>query len=504
MLGKLVKWVLIAAFSVAGVALVYLMKCALQFLAWVTVQACQHPRTTLVLAIGAGALYLFGWQWVVGIAAGLFVAASVWRAGHRASFETVIGRFARTWWRRWWVYRRRWSKIAARCGLTVRTIVTQSGRTVQTHGGSGELAIPKLTKVATTPYWDTLRVRLEVGQELLDYQKAAERLRHAYRGLRIAINESDPETVGIEIMRKDPFRHEVIPAAPMPAGTAEIDYTRLIIGLTEHCQPWPVSVVGGHLAIAGGTNSGKAGIPWNIIRCLAPAIADRTVRLHFVDPKRMELVQAREIADSYETDHGTAGEGDGVLGLLERLVADMQAAQDCAANLGERDYEPSRDAPLDLIIIDELAPLLVYWPRAIRDKIEAHLGLLLTQGRATGYIVIAEIQEPTKDKFKIRDLFGRRIGLRVPTESHTEAILADDAVDHGGLCHRIPESLPGVAFQMLAEEAHATRARSGHVTNEDIADLVAYVKALREVTTLDSRRQPALPAVSTSEPVGVA
>jgi hypothetical protein len=42
------------------------------------------------------------------------------------------------------------------------------------------------------------------------------------------------------------------------------------------------------------------------------------------------------------------------------------------------------------------------------------------------------------------------------------------------------------------------------VTNEDIADLVAYVKALREVTTLDSWRQPALPAASTSEPVGVA
>jgi S-DNA-T family DNA segregation ATPase FtsK/SpoIIIE len=491
MFGKLIKWTLIAVFSAVGVLLVYLIKCLIRFVVWLVVEVAKHPRTTIAVVGTAGALTLLGWQWVVGIAIGLFVAASVWRAGHRASFEPILGRFARTWWRRWWVYRRCWSKLAARSGLTVKT-----GK------DSSEVATPKLAKVATTPYWDTLCVQLEVGQELADYQNAAERIRHAYRGLRIAVGETSPEDIGIEIMRKDPFRHLVIPAAPMPATTADIDFTRLVIGLTEHCQPWPISVVGGHLAIGAGSGAGKASIPWNVMRCLAPAIADRTVRLHFIDPKRMELCQAREIAESYETDHGTPGEGDGVLGLLERLVGDMQDAQDRAANLGERDFEPSQDAPLDLLIIDELAPLLVYWPRAIRDKIEALLGLILTQGRATGYIVIGEIQEPTKDKFKIRDLFGRRIGLRVPTEAHAEAILADDAVDRGGLCHLIPESLPGVAFQMLDDEVYATRARSGHVTNADIAELVGYVTALREVTTLDSRRLSAVPAGATGEPVG--
>jgi DNA segregation ATPase FtsK/SpoIIIE, S-DNA-T family len=498
LIGEVIKWTLIAAFSVAGVVLVYLAKCVVQSVLWLAAQACKHPRTTLGVAVAAAALYLLGWQWVAGILVAGILAASIWRAAHPTSFEPILGRFTRTWWRRWWVYRRRWSKISARSGLTVET------RKGKGRKAATETATPKLVKVTTTPYWDTLRVRLEVGQELADYQGAAERIRHAYKGLRITIGETDPENVGIEIMRKDPFRYLVIPAAPMPATTAEIDYTRLIIGTTEHCQPWPVSVVGGHLAIAGGTNSGKAGIPWNIMRQLAPAIADRTVRLHFVDPKRMELVQAREIAESYETDHGTPGKGDGVLGLLDRLVADMQDAQDRAATMGERDFEPSQDVPLDLLIIDELAPVLVYWPRSIRDKIEALLGLILTQGRATGHIVIGEIQEPTKDKFKIRDLFARRIGLRVPTEAHTEAILADDAVDRGGLCHRIPESLPGVAFQMLDEEARATRTRSGHVTNEDIAELVGYVKALREVTTLDSRRPTLVSAQATGEPVGVA
>ena len=497
MLGKLVKWTLIAVFSVVGVALVYLVKHLLRLLTWAVLRAGKHPRTTAGGAVGSAALVLVGWQWVAGVVIAAAVGASVWRAGHRASFEASIGRFARTWWRRWWVYRRRWSTIAARSGLTVESRKGHGRKAVT------EVATPKVTKVATTAYWDTLRVRLEVGQELADYQTAAERIRHAYKGLRIGIGEVDPEHVGIKLMRKDPFRHLVIPAATMPASTAEIDYTRLNIGVTEHCDPWPVSVVGGHLAIGAASGAGKASIPWNIMRCLAPAIADHTVRLHFIDPKRMELCQAREIATNYETEHGTPGEGDGVLGLLERLVTDMQGAQDRAANLGERDYEPRQDAPLDLIVIDELAPLLVYWPRSIRDKIEALLGLLLTQGRATGHIVIGEIQEPTKDKFKIRDLFARRIGLRVPTEAHTEAILADDAVDRGGLCHQIPESLPGVAFQMLAEEAHATRVRSGHVTNEDIAELVGYVNALRTIAMLAARRLAPIEA-GMPDPVGVA
>src|SRR5690606_6712624 len=83
------------------------------------------------------------------------------------------------------------------------------------------------------------------------------------------------------------------------------------------------------------------------------------------------------------------------LALLQRLVQEMNAANEADASEGERDFEPRRGRPLTLIFIDELAPLLKYWKRSIRDKIEDALGLILSQGRAAGFIVVGLIQEPT-------------------------------------------------------------------------------------------------------------
>lgn len=176
--------------------------------------------------------------------------------------------------------------------------------------------------------------------------------------------------------------------------------------------------------------------------------------------------------------------------MLRGLVAEMQAAAEVAGERGERDHEPSPSTPLNLIIIDELAPLLEYWPRTIRDKIMEALGLLLTQGRSLGYLVIGEIQEPTKDIFKIRDLFQRRIALRLPTEAHTDAALTEHAVDRGAKCHEIPESLPGAAYELIQGEKTATRNRLGHVTDQDIAALVEYVEQLllaADVAAADAR-----------------
>lgn len=490
MISTILKWVAVQAFSLLGYAVFALLKYGLKLLAWLSVKAWQHPRSSVALILALSAIIAAGWQTVVIVLGVAFVATSTWKAGHPASFDRYIGRFARSWWRRWFTYRRRWHKIAARSGLTV-----------EVRDATGETAVPKITKVKSTAYWDSLRIRIEVGQQVEDFHAAAERIRHAYRALRVAVTEVDPTHVGLELMARDPFRHEIIPAAAMPATTADIDYTALPVGLTEHCQPWTVSITGAHTAVLGASGSGKASVVWNILRGVAPAIADRSVRLHFIDPKRMELRQARRIADDYETDCGDldrdGSNGSGVLGLLNRLVEDMLVAQDRAGDLGERDHRPTVDAPLHLIIIDELAPLLAYWPRSKRDKIEEKLGLLLTQGRAVGYIVVGSTQEPTKDVFPIRDLFGRRICLRVPTESHTDASLGEDASDRGALAHRIPESLPGTAFQLLSGEAVAIRARAGNVGNSEIAELVTYVEELRSTNVVPiTARRPELAAVA--------
>lgn len=470
------------AFSILGIIIVWALKQLARFTWFSAKKAWTHPRTTGATALLGGAVYLVGWEIIVGLVAVAVLGASVWKAADRESFDRFLGDFMAAWWRRWWVYRRTWERVMTRCALAVDV--------------DDDREVPRLVSIDRTKYWDRLLVEMATGQEVADFRAQGERIRHAFRALRCGVAELEPAGVELSLMRKDPFRHEAVPAATMPASTAEIDWTALHIGMTEFCTPWLISIVGAHLAVCGTSGAGKAGVPWNILRAIAPAIADGTVLLHFVDPKRVELRQARAlvathtpieeelVGRAYEQRVGeerpsyVCGPAE-TLAMLRGLVDAMNAAAELAGERGERDHEPSLSTPLNLIVIDELAPLLEYWPRRIRDQIMEALGLLLTQGRALGFILIGEIQEPTKDVFKIRDLFQRRVGLRLPTEAHTDAALTEHAIDRGALCHQIPEALPGVAFELLSGATTATRNRVGHVTNEDIAALVEYVAQLR-------------------------
>lgn len=510
--GGILNAILNALFSVAGWVIVWALKLlgklAYKVGGWAVRQLIGHPRTTLGAGLLGGAMILVGWQVVALVIGAVLLTGSVWKAAHKASFEATVEKWLISWYRKWSCYRRRWNDVMERCGLVV-----QAGD--ETH-------VPQVKKVRASQYWDRVELKMQVGQEVKDFASASEKLRPAFRALRVAVTElpERSDRLRIDFMRRDPFRYETVPAAPMPKTTSEIDFSALPIGLTEHLDPLLVSLVGGMLAGGGMTGAGKAGIIWNILRCLAPAIADGTVKPIFVDPKAKELRQGIELVEAGvfgtkapETLRATAEEKAGweqptgdyavtawdTLKLFERIVEELEAANLAGGEAGERDFVPSKKTPLRPIFIDELAPLLAYWPRNLRDKLESLLGIVLTQGRAAGYIVVGLIQEPTKDIFTIRDLFARRIGLRLATEDHTDAMLTDKASDRGAQCHEIPESLPGVCFSFSEEQKTAVRGRLGYVRNEDIAELVEYVKALRSVTYIGTETAEANHAATTEE-----
>ncbi|GLZ43723.1 FtsK/SpoIIIE domain-containing protein [Actinokineospora sp. NBRC 105648] len=500
----LLHWLARWAFRLAGIIIVWVVRQLARLTWWCTRQLVTHPRSTFGLGGLGLAAYLTGWETVVAVGLVVLIAGSTWRAADATSFERIVGDWLRSWWRRWAIYRRTWDQVMTRCQLTV-----QVGE--ETH-------IPRLVELDQSPYWDRLTVAMQVGQEVADFQTGAERIRHAFKAARVTCHEAAPAGVEIALMKRDPFVHEPVPAAAMPATSAEIVWSGIPIGMTEYCRPWTVSLVGGHTAVPGTSGSGKASITWNILRSVAPAVADGSVRLHLVDPKRMELRQARSLAANHspileervgggrypeiklvpgdERKSYVCGPEE-TLAMLRGLVEEMNLTQELAGERGERDHEPSPETPLNLIIIDELAPLIHYWQRSLVDKILDALGLLLTQGRAVGYIVLASIQEPTKDIFKIRDLFSRRIALRLPTSDHTDAALTDGAIQRGALCHEIPESLPGVAFELLAGGSRATRNRAGHVPNAAIVEFVEYVEHLR--LALDVSPTPTEPTAASPD-----
>ena len=104
-------------------------------------------------------------------------------------------------------------------------------------------------------------------------------------------------------------------------------------------------------------------------------------------------------------------------------------------------------------------------------RVEAASSLLLSQGRAVGFYVIAAIQDPRKDVVAFRDLFTTRIGLRMAEAAHVDMSLGDGALDRGAACHRIPDTLPGVGYVHLEGVAEPVRVRFTYLTDPDIRAL---------------------------------
>lgn len=468
-LRRLLAWLVVQLAKLALAATLWLVKHAVR-------QTVRHPRTSVGLAVPSAGLVLLGWEVLTVIFVGLVLVGLVWRQAHRATFEHLVGAFLRTWWRRWWTYRRVWSKVMPRCGLSVEV--------------AGKVEIPKFRKVATSTYWDTVMLDMSVGQELADFEDARGRLAPAFKVERLVLDKVGPRKLRMSLMRKDPFTTMLVDPAPIPESTADIDWGAVVVGQTETFEPLTMSVVGGHTCGSGSTGAGKAAIEWNVLRQLAPAIADGTVCPVFIDPKHMELRRGRALLHSPQDYAATE---DATINLLDRLVTEMTAAQEAAGDAGEHDFQPSQARPLRPIFVDELAALLKYWSRGGRAKIEQALGLILTQGRTTGHIVVGVIQEPTKDVFPLRDLFTRRFALRLPTEAHTEAALVDEAIERGATCHLIPEATPGVCFTVRDGQRFATRGRLGYVESQHIAELVAFVQARRAAAATDfDAKRPAL------------
>jgi S-DNA-T family DNA segregation ATPase FtsK/SpoIIIE len=100
---------------------------------------------------------------------------------------------------------------------------------------------------------------------------------------------------------------------------------------------------------------------------------------------------------------------------------------------------------------------------------------LTTQGRALGYTVRGYVQEPTKDTVPVRDLFPRKICLRVSTKSHVAMALGDQAYDRGAWANRIGESEAGVGYLFGEGIREPLRVRAGWVPDADIKALETFV-----------------------------
>jgi S-DNA-T family DNA segregation ATPase FtsK/SpoIIIE len=335
---------------------------------------------------------------------------------------------------------------------------------------------PRLQGVVSTPWCDRVHVRLLQGQCTEDFERAAPELAHSFGATSCRVRQERPARLWLEFTTADPLI-DVVAALPVPTM---VDLASVAIGRREDGELWRLPVRGTHVLIAGATGAGKGSVLWSLLRGLAPAIHDGRVAVWAIDPKGgIELGPGRPMYARFAKTTPTDRPYDEIVESLEDLVRFMQArAQDLDGVT--RLHEPTVESPLIVLVFDEIANLTAYLTdRKVKDRILQALGVLLTQGRAVGIVVVGALQDPRREVLQLRNLFPLRVALRLDTPNEVDMVLGDGAHDQGALCDQIPRSLPGIGYVRADGVREPTRVRAGHVKDDDIAAMVAQYPAPR-------------------------
>ncbi|MBW0090624.1 cell division protein FtsK [Pseudonocardia sp. KRD-184] len=493
----------LAAIAVVFVTAWLLMKGAWKLGRWIV----RHWRTSVGTALVVAWCYFLGWPSLLITAAVLGLGLLGWRWWDHDSFEPLAGRHLRAWWLRWAIYARKMPRWLRACGLTVverdpgvHVQVNPFRRSAVQPKATGRAdQVPRVVGVRSGGSWDEVRVRLVPGQTPEDFDLAARSLAVARGVSRCQVRELGPNLVSIDYQRHDRLA-SVVDCQPLCAlwGVLgeHIDFRRVWSGRTEYGTDWFQAIEGSHTLVAGSTGAGKNSFTWSPIISMAPAIRDGLVRVSAIDPKGMELAYGRRVFHRYASTSKDA------LALLDDLIDGMTERKE-RFSTHKRVVPISREFPLELIEFDEIGALVRYvGDRKTREAIVERVALLTTQGRALGYSVRGYVQEPTKDTVPVRELFPRRICLRVASKSHVSMVLGEHAYDRGAWANRIGEHEPGVGYLFGEGIREPIRVRSAWVPDHVIKDLERFVTTPLIVPAIPAQGGPFSVPVPALQPTG--
>lgn len=383
-----------------------------------------------------------------------------WRLRWPGSFLRWLRLPLRGWRRGWLLYRHRWPAAMDTAGLATSWRATTWS--------------PMLLALRSTLTVDRVRVRMLPGQTVDDYAAVSDRLAQTFGAIACRVHTVPRRVHEVELclLTTDPLT-QVVQPLPVEADPLR---TGLPVAVGEDGQVWRLQLVGSHVLVVGATGAGKGSVVWSLLHQLAPSIRAGLVQVWAVDPKGgMELAAGQPLFDRFcHGDSDTpAGYETTFADLLEDAVAVMRRRQDRLRGV-TRLHQPSVVEPLVVVIVDELAALTGWiTDRTVKKRIEAALGLLLSQGRAVGVVVVGAVQDPRKDVLPMRDLFPTRIALRLNEAEQVGLVLGPGSRNRGAHADLIPDSLPGVGYVTVDGIAEPVRVRFSHLTDTHIAALTA-------------------------------
>jgi S-DNA-T family DNA segregation ATPase FtsK/SpoIIIE len=374
----------------------------------------RFPKASALVASAAVASpWIDAWQAAVAGLAGAVTLVGSAEARVRASSLTALSRDVK-----------RMRKIRRQYAA-----VMESARLCKTtgRGDAKTVRVPRLLKLGATPGGVELEVDAgPIGKSLADFRGQGDVLASSFRAHHIDYRSPSPGIVRLSLTLERPFKGDIEPATlPAPSGPG-----RLVIGLDLRGQPverdttMPVPVL-----IAGAQGAGKSGELWATLWALQQAGIPFRVRAF--DPKGgVELAALKGNAYHYENNPARWPS------FLQSAIRGLEARQADMVERGVESHTPTRDKPLDVMVIDELLTAI-----ALSDsKAPVHIGdertnpekafmVFLSQARAAGYWVIALSQLGQKQVVgPIMDLFGHKTCLRVGSDDLVRAIGYDSKI----------------------------------------------------------------------------
>jgi len=237
-----------------------------------------------------------------------------------------------------------------------------------------------------------------------------------------------------------------------------------------------------HLLIAGSTGSGKSvALNGMLVSLLCKKTPDE-LRLVLIDPKRLEFASYADIPHllvPIVTDPRK------VTPILKWVVRQMEERYERMSQCGVRNIQDYNERmqrhpeyekiPFIVVVIDELADLMMTSGREVEDLITR----IAQMARAAGIHLIVATQRPSVDVITglIKVNFPSRISFRVTSKIDSRTILDANGADK--LLGR------GDMLFLGSSDAQLRRIHGAYVSDKEIEDLVAYVRAERPVRYLD-------------------
>lgn len=315
--------------------------------------------------------------------------------------------------------RRTWHRLAPLVELVVKDPTPTQLQQLRSDGTPipAKVRIPRIaTRADAFGVTVTAGALPRVGLEA--WQDAADDLCNGWGMLRVKVTQPRPGTIAARGFRREPL-DTLIPSpllrddgTPAIAPGALTSADEVLLGWDENGTPIRVNLAtGAHGLIAGVTRSGKS-ITVNTL--LASASLMRDVHLVVIDPN---LAAA---APWWRTAHQvcSATHPDEASEVLARVRAEMRRREALFWSARtDRITVFSAELPLLLVVIDEVANYTRHSDRKARERFEAELLAIASQGAKFGIRLWLITQKPSADVLStaMRTNLSARICHRVDT-----------------------------------------------------------------------------------------